>query len=49
MESKEHMAGYLVIEAQSIERAVEIAERSPDGQHGAMEVRPIIDTAGMEM
>jgi hypothetical protein len=38
-----------MIEAESIERAVEIAERWPDAQHGAMEVRPIIDTAGMEM
>jgi hypothetical protein len=46
IEAKEHLAGYLIVESDSIERAVEIAGRWPDAQYGAMEVRPIVHTSG---
>lgn len=49
MEAKEHLAGYLIVETETVERAVEIAQRWPDAKFGAMEVRPIMDTAGVEM
>ena len=48
-EAKEHLGGYLVIECESPERATEIAARWPNARFCAMEVRPIMDTAGTEM
>jgi hypothetical protein len=49
LESKEHFAGYITVDVDSVERAVEIAERWPDSRYGAMEVRGFMDTGGMEM
>jgi hypothetical protein len=48
-EAKEQLAGYLIVDTESIERAVEIAGRWPDAKYFAMEVRPIIHTSGAEM
>jgi hypothetical protein len=48
-EAKEQLAGYLTVECDSIERAVEIAGRWPDARHFAMEVRAVMDTSGAEM
>lgn len=48
-EAKEQLAGYLIVECETLERAVEIATRWPDAKYFAMEVRPIMDTSGMEM
>jgi hypothetical protein len=49
-EAKEQFAGYLLVECDSTERAVEIAARWPDARYFAMEVRPVMDTgAGAEM
>jgi hypothetical protein len=45
-ESKEQMGGYLIVECESEERAVEIAVRWPNARFGAMEVRPIMDASG---
>ena len=45
-ESKEQMGGYLIVECESEDRAVEIALRWPNSRFGAMEVRPIMDTSG---
>lgn len=49
-EAKEQLAGYLTVDCESIERAVEIAGRWPDAKRWAMEVRPVMtpDT-GAEM
>lgn len=43
LEAKEFLAGYLIVECDSLERATEIATRWPDARLCAMEVRPIID------
>src|SRR5438094_10201885 len=48
-ESKEQLGGYLSVECESIERAVEIAARWPDARHFAMEVRPVMHADGAEM
>jgi hypothetical protein len=48
-EAKEQFAGYLMVECDSPERATEIAARWPDARWAAMEVRPIMHTAGEEM
>ncbi|MGH2344458.1 MAG: YciI family protein [Chloroflexota bacterium] len=47
-EAKEHLGGYLIVDCETIDRAVEIAARWPNARFCAMEVRPIMDTAGME-
>jgi hypothetical protein len=43
LESKEFLAGYLIVECDSVERATDIAARWPDARLCAMEVRPIIN------
>ena len=48
-EAKEQLAGYLMIECESLDRAVEIAARWPDARYFAMEVRPVMNTSGTEM
>ena len=48
-EAKEYFAGYLTVECETIERAVEIAARWPDARYFAMEVRPVMDPSGTEM
>jgi hypothetical protein len=49
VEAKEYFGGYLMLECESVERAVEIAARWPNAKFTAMEVRPLMDTSGAEM
>jgi hypothetical protein len=48
-EAKEHFGGYLIVDCESIERAVEIAKRWPSARFAPLEVRPIMDVGGVEM
>jgi hypothetical protein len=48
-EAKEHFGGYLIVDCESIERAVEIAIRWPSSRFAPLEVRPIMDVGGVEM
>jgi hypothetical protein len=48
-EAKEQLAGFYLVDCESIERAVEIATRDPASRLWAIEVRPVMDEAGMEM
>lgn len=48
-EAKEQLAGYYVLDCESLERATEIVARDPAARLWAVEVRPIMDTAGTEM
>ena len=48
-ESKEHFGGYLIVDCENIERAVEIAVRWPSSRYAPLEVRPIMDVGGVEM
>ena len=48
-EAKEQFSGYLAVDCESIERAVEIAARWPDAKWWAMEVRPVMGGSGTEM
>jgi hypothetical protein len=47
-EAKEHFGGYLLVDCESLERAIEIAARWPNARFCAMEVRPLMDQGGME-
>ena len=47
-EVKEHLAGFYLIECDSIERAIELAAKAPDAAYSYVEVRPILDMSGWE-
>ncbi|NDU77195.1 YciI family protein [Actinomadura sp. DSM 109109] len=50
LEAKEHFAGYVSVDCETQERAVEIASRWPDVKYGGyMEVRAIMQDSGTEM
>ncbi len=42
-ETKEWLGGYYVIEAPSMDQAIEAAAMCPGSQYGSVEVRPIVD------
>jgi hypothetical protein len=48
-EAKEHFAGYLIVETETLARAVEIAARWPDARYFALEVRPVMTQGGTEL
>jgi hypothetical protein len=48
-EAKEQLAGYYVLDTDSLERASEIVTHDPAARLWAVEVRAIMDTAGAEM
>jgi hypothetical protein len=47
-ESKEFFGGYLRLDVESLDRALEIAKAWPSLPFGAIEVRPIMNTGGEE-
>lgn len=49
VEVKEQLAGYLVVDCESVERAIGIASNIPDARFGAIEVHPIMGVSGQEM
>jgi hypothetical protein len=48
-EAKEHLAGFLLVDCEGEERALEIAARVPDAVWGLVEVRPVLDLSGWDM
>ena len=44
-ETKEHLGGFILIEASGMDEAVDIAANIPVGQYGTIEVRPIMKMA----
>jgi hypothetical protein len=48
-EAKEHFGGYLIVDCESIERAVDIAARWPSARFAPLEVRPIMDIGALDM
>jgi hypothetical protein len=48
-EAKEHFGGYLIVDVESPERAVEIARRWPSVRFAPMEVRPLMGVAAEEL
>lgn len=41
-ETTERLGGYYVIDAESLDEAIEWAARIPSAQHGTIEVRPVV-------
>jgi hypothetical protein len=48
-EAKEHFGGYLIVDCESGDRAVEIAARWPSARFAPIEVRPILDVGGSDI
>jgi hypothetical protein len=48
-EAKEQLAGYYILDSDSLERAAEIVTGDPAARFWAVEVRPIMDSSGAEM
>ena len=42
-EVKEHLAGFILVDCESFERALEHAARVPEAAFGLVEVRPVMD------
>ncbi len=49
LEAKEYLAGYSIVDCESMERALEIAARWPDSRFTGLEVRPLMGEGGEEM
>ena len=43
-ETREQLGGYFEIECEDLDQAIEAAGRCPAARHGAVEIRPIIDS-----
>lgn len=48
-EAKEFLVGYYMVECESLDRATEIAALIPDARWDRVEIRPAMETAGLEM
>jgi hypothetical protein len=47
METKEQLAGYLLVDAEDQEEAIRIAQRVPGARIGTIEIRPLIEITGL--
>jgi hypothetical protein len=47
-EVKEHLAGFYVVDCESLERAIEVGAKLPEAAYGAVEVRPTMSPVWME-
>ena len=45
-ETKEVLGGFYLIDADSLDEAIEWAGRIPDAKYGTIEVRPVVDHSG---
>jgi hypothetical protein len=48
-ETKEFLAGYYAVDCETPERAIELAAKIPDAAFNAIEIRPVMAEAGLEM
>jgi hypothetical protein len=48
-ETKEQLAGYYILDCESIERAAEIASHDPAARLWGVEVRPVMDSEGADV
>ena len=46
-ETREHLGGYFLIEANDLDEAIAIAERIPTAYKGTVEIRPIVELSGL--
>jgi hypothetical protein len=46
-ETREQLGGYYLIEAQDLDEAIGIAEKIPPARVGTIEIRPVLEIAGL--
>ncbi|HSQ20590.1 MAG TPA: YciI family protein [Blastocatellia bacterium] len=46
-ETREQLGGYYVVEAKDLDEAIGIAERIPPARYGTIEIRPVMEIAGL--
>jgi hypothetical protein len=46
-ETREQLGGYYLIEAADLDEAIRIAERIPPARYGTVEIRPVLEIAGL--
>ena len=46
-ETREQLGGYYLIEAKNLDEAINIAERIPAARLGTIEIRPVLEIAGL--
>jgi hypothetical protein len=46
-ETREQLGGYFLIDARDLDEAIAIAERIPGARWGTVEIRPVIELAGL--
>jgi hypothetical protein len=46
-ETREQLGGYYVVEAKDLDEAMAIAERIPPARYGTIEIRPVLEIAGL--
>jgi len=46
-ETREQLGGYFLVEAADLDEAIEIAARIPGANHGTVEIRPVVERAGL--
>jgi hypothetical protein len=46
-ETREHLGGYYVIEAENLDEAIGIAARIPGARKGTVEIRPVMELPGL--
>jgi hypothetical protein len=46
-ETREQLGGYFLIDARDLDEAIDIAERIPGARLGTVEIRPVMEMAGL--
>ena len=46
-ETREHLGGFYLIDVPNLDEAIRIAERHPGAQYGTVEIRPVMELAGL--
>jgi hypothetical protein len=46
-ETREHLGGFFLINAKDLDEAIDIAARIPGGRVGTVEIRPVVEVAGL--
>jgi hypothetical protein len=46
-ETREQLGGYFLIDAVNLDEAIKIAEKIPGAQLGTVEIRPVLEVAGL--
>jgi hypothetical protein len=46
-ETREQLGGFFLVEAKNLDEAIDIAARIPGGRWGTVEIRPVVEVAGL--